>query len=49
MKITGIETFVVGNPWKNWVFVKIDTDAGLAGWGEAASGLETKAPGGAGP
>ena len=44
MKITGMKTFVVGNPWKNWLFVKVETDAGLAGWGEATSGLETKAP-----
>ena len=25
MKITRLETFVVGNPWKNWVFVKVHT------------------------
>lgn len=42
MKITSVRTFVVGNPWKNWVFVKLDTDAGLVGWGEATGGLETK-------
>ena len=42
MKITEIKTFVVGNPWKNWVFVKVLTDAGLVGWGEATGGLETK-------
>jgi galactonate dehydratase len=44
MKITEIKTFVVGNPWKNWVFVKVNTDAGLVGWGEATGGLETKGP-----
>jgi galactonate dehydratase len=43
-RITEIKTFVVGNPWKNWVFVKVMTDAGLSGWGEATSGLETKGP-----
>ncbi len=43
-RITGIRTFVVGNPWKNWVFVKVYTDTGLFGWGEATSGLETKPP-----
>jgi galactonate dehydratase len=42
MKITSVQTFVVGNPWKNWVFVKLNTDAGLVGWGEATGGLETK-------
>ena len=42
IKITELKTFVVGNPWKNWVFVKVNTDAGLVGWGEATGGLETK-------
>ena len=44
MKISELKTFVVGNPWKNWVFVKVHTDAGLVGWGEATGGLETKPP-----
>jgi galactonate dehydratase len=42
MKITEIKTFVVGNPWKNWVFVKLYTDAGITGLGEATGGLSTK-------
>lgn len=42
MKITEIKTFVVGNPWKNWVFVKVYTDEGLTGLGEATQGLATK-------
>ncbi|MEZ4866298.1 MAG: mandelate racemase/muconate lactonizing enzyme family protein [Caldilineaceae bacterium] len=42
MKITDLKLFVVGNPWKNWVFVKLYTDAGLAGLGEATGGLATK-------
>jgi galactonate dehydratase len=42
MKITEIKTFVVGNPWKNWVFVKVLTDEGLTGIGEATGGLSTK-------
>jgi galactonate dehydratase len=42
MKITRLETFVVGNPWKNWVFVKVHTDEGLSGLGEATGGLSTK-------
>jgi galactonate dehydratase len=42
VKITEVKTFVVGNPWKNWVFLKLNTDAGLSGWGEATGGLETK-------
>ena len=27
MKITEIETFTVGAGWKNWLFVKVHTDA----------------------
>ncbi len=42
MKITQVQTFVVGNPWKNWLFVKVHTDEGLAGVGEATSGMSTK-------
>jgi galactonate dehydratase len=42
MRITDIKTFVVGNPWKNWVFVKLHTDEGLVGLGEATGGLSTK-------
>src|SRR5688572_31230836 len=40
MKIVRSETFVVGNPpphlgGVNWVFVKLTTDEGIHGWGEA--------------
>jgi len=28
MKITDVITYFVGNPWKNWVFTRVDTDAG---------------------
>ena len=42
MKITEVRTFVVGNPWKNWVFVKLHTDEGLTGLGEATGGLSSK-------
>ena len=31
IKVTKIESFVLKN---SWVFVKISTDAGIAGWGE---------------
>jgi galactonate dehydratase len=34
MRITGIETYTVGAGWKNWLFVKVLTDAGLHGIGE---------------
>ena len=42
MKITDLKIFVVGNPWKNWVFVKLFTDEGITGLGEATRGLATK-------
>jgi galactonate dehydratase len=34
MKITGIETFIAGNPWKNWLFARVLTDEGIHGVGE---------------
>jgi galactonate dehydratase len=34
MKITSIETFIAGNPWKNWLFAKVNTDSGIYGIGE---------------
>lgn len=42
MKIADIRTVVVGNPWKNWIFVVIETDEGLIGVGEATGGSETQ-------
>jgi galactonate dehydratase len=37
MKIERIRTFIIGNPWKNWVIVRVETDEGIAGLGEATS------------
>jgi galactonate dehydratase len=34
MRISHIETFTVGAGWKNWLFVRIDTDEGVSGVGE---------------
>ncbi len=34
MKITGIDTFIAGNPWKNWLFARVSTDEGIYGIGE---------------
>jgi galactonate dehydratase len=34
MRITSIETFTAGNPWKNWLFTRVHTDEGLYGVGE---------------
>lgn len=41
MKIERLEAFVVGNPWKNWVLVKITSD-GVVGWGDATTPMSTK-------
>ena len=37
MKITDIRTYVVGAPERNWVYVKVLTDEGIEGIGEAYS------------
>jgi len=42
MKIADIRTVVVGNPWKNWIYVIVESDDGLIGIGEATGGLETQ-------
>ncbi len=34
MKIISIDTFIAGNPWKNWLFAKVTTDEGIYGVGE---------------
>jgi galactonate dehydratase len=34
MKIESIETAIAGNPWKNWMFVRVETDQGVYGIGE---------------
>jgi galactonate dehydratase len=36
MKITAIHTFKYWVDWCNWLFVRIDTDEGLSGWGEGS-------------
>jgi galactonate dehydratase len=35
MKILNAQTIIVGNPWKNWVFLRLETDEGIHGIGEA--------------
>ena len=35
MKITAVKTFLCNCYRTNWVFVKIETDSGIHGWGEA--------------
>ena len=34
MKIRDVTTYLVGNAWKNWLFVRVDTDEGIHGVGE---------------
>ncbi len=36
MKIARVETFRFWAKWKNWVFVKVETEDGLYGWGEGS-------------
>ncbi len=42
MHITEVTTYIVGNPWKNWVFTRVDTDEGIHGIGEATLNGFTK-------
>jgi galactonate dehydratase len=43
MKITAISTTIVNAGMRNWVFVRVDTDEGLHGWGEATLEWKTRA------
>lgn len=36
MRITAVDTFKVWVDWCNWLFVRVSTDEGLVGWGEAS-------------
>ena len=36
MRITDIRTFHVDAGWRSWLFVKVETDAGITGWGECS-------------
>jgi galactonate dehydratase len=38
MRISDIKTYLVGNPWKNWLFVRVETDEGVVGIGEGTLG-----------
>ena len=40
MKITAVKTFVMDAFRTNWTFVKVETDEGLYGWGEASLGTQ---------
>ncbi len=43
MKITDIKTFLVGVTRQSWLFVKIETDEGVYGWGEGSLEGQEKA------
>ncbi len=47
MKITAIRPLIVNAKMRNWIFVKVETDAGLVGWGEASLEWKTRAVAGA--
>jgi galactonate dehydratase len=47
MKITGVRSIVVNAEMRNWVFVKVETDEGLVGWGEASLEWKTRSVAGA--
>ena len=41
MKITTVKTYMVHEKQrKNFIFVKLETDEGIAGWGEAHTSLD---------
>jgi galactonate dehydratase len=42
MRISDVRTYLVGNPWKNWLFVKLFTDEGIYGVGEGSLGHLSK-------
>ncbi len=42
MKITAVDTYIAGNPWKNWLFAKVSTDEGLYGIGEGTLNYFTR-------
>jgi len=42
VQITAIRPVVVNARMRNWVFVKVETDAGISGWGEASLEWKTR-------
>jgi galactonate dehydratase len=47
VRITAIRPLIVNAHMRNWIFVKVETDAGLIGWGEASLEWKTRAVAGA--
>lgn len=42
MRIASVQTVVVNAQMRNWIFVKVVTDGGLVGWGEASLEWKTR-------
>lgn len=40
MKITDIKTYTIDAYRTNWTFIKLETDEGITGWGEASLGTQ---------
>ncbi len=38
MKIKNIDTYIVDGGWRPWIFVKVETDEGVTGYGECSDG-----------
>lgn len=38
MRISGVQAFICDAGWRPWTFVKVETDAGVVGWGECSDG-----------
>ncbi|HEV2398804.1 MAG TPA: mandelate racemase/muconate lactonizing enzyme family protein [Candidatus Sulfotelmatobacter sp.] len=43
LKVENVEVFLIGAAWRNFTFVKISTDTGVVGWGEATLGWKETA------
>ena len=43
MKMTKVAAFLLGAAWRNFLFVRIQTDSGLVGWGEGTLGWKESA------
>ncbi len=43
MEISALETFLVDAGWRSWLFVKVETDAGVTGYGECSDDKNPRA------
>ena len=43
MKVTKVDVMMTAAAWRNFLFVKIETDSGLVGWGEGTLGWKESA------